>query len=84
MKQYTKNKPTKWGIKLFVLSDHRVYTVDFSIYTRRSTLVNEKGLSFDAVMALINKNFLVSGYHICCDKFYTSLALFCHLRDLGF
>ncbi|KAL4009424.1 hypothetical protein ACER0C_003276 [Sarotherodon galilaeus] len=84
LNQYIKSKPTKWGIKLFVLSDNPGYTVDFNIYTGRSTLVTGKGLSFDAVMALINKNYLGTGYHIYCDNFYTSPALFHHLHDLGF
>ncbi|KAL4009293.1 hypothetical protein ACER0C_003145 [Sarotherodon galilaeus] len=44
LKQYIKSKPTKWGIKLFVLSDNTGYTVDFNIYTGRSTLVTGKGL----------------------------------------
>uniref|UniRef100_A0A3P9DG32 PiggyBac transposable element-derived protein domain-containing protein n=1 Tax=Maylandia zebra TaxID=106582 RepID=A0A3P9DG32_9CICH len=81
LKQYIKSKPTKWGIKLFVLSDNTGYTVDFNIYTGRSTLVTGKGLSFDAVMALINKNYLGTGYHIYCDNFYTSPALFHHPHD---
>uniref|UniRef100_A0A3Q2ZSM9 PiggyBac transposable element-derived protein domain-containing protein n=1 Tax=Kryptolebias marmoratus TaxID=37003 RepID=A0A3Q2ZSM9_KRYMA len=84
LKQYMKNKPTKWGIKLFVLSDTTGYTIDFQIYTGRSTQKSGKGLSFDAVMSLINKEYLGSGYHIYCDNFYTSPALFCHLHKLRF
>ncbi|KAM3623107.1 uncharacterized protein V6R79_007048 [Siganus canaliculatus] len=42
------------------------------------------GLSFDAVAALVNKDCLGSGYHIYCNRFYTSPALFRHLWDLGF
>ncbi|XP_047244443.1 piggyBac transposable element-derived protein 4 isoform X2 [Girardinichthys multiradiatus] len=80
LKQYIKNKPRRWGIKLFVLSDNPGYTVDFNIYSGKFTL----GLSFDAVMSLINKNYLGSGYHIYCDNFYTSPVLFNHLHDLGF
>ena len=52
-----------------MLTDNTGYTVDFSIYTGRSTLVTGKGLSFDAVMSLINSNFLGSEYHIYRDKF---------------
>ncbi len=47
LKQYIKNKPTKWGIKLFVLCDSNGYTVDFNIYTGKSSVVSGKGLSFD-------------------------------------
>lgn len=45
-------------------------------------MVTEKGLSF-AGMALINKNYLGTGYHIYCNNFYTSPALFHHLHGLG-
>lgn len=84
LKKNIKNKPTRWGIKLFVLSDNTGYTVDFSIYTGKSTLTSGKGLSFDAVTSLIDQNHLGSGYHIYCDHFYTSPALFLHLHDQGF
>lgn len=57
--------------------------MDFNIYAGRSTLVTGKGLSFDAVMSLMNQNFLGSGYHIYCDSFYTSLALFANFVTWG-
>uniref|UniRef100_A0A8C6SX46 PiggyBac transposable element-derived protein domain-containing protein n=1 Tax=Neogobius melanostomus TaxID=47308 RepID=A0A8C6SX46_9GOBI len=39
MKQYIKNKPTKWGFKLFVLADSdNGYTIDFKIYTGKSVI----------------------------------------------
>lgn len=82
--QYMKNKPANGGIILFVLSDNTGYTVDFNISTGRSTQVTGKGLHFDAMMSLINKNVLGFGYRIYCDNFYTSPALFRHLHDLGF
>ncbi len=75
LKQYIKNKPTKWGIKLFVLCDSNGYTVDFNIYTGKSRVVSGKGLSFDAVMSLVRKEFFGSGYHIYCDNLYTSPVL---------
>ncbi|XP_041663369.1 piggyBac transposable element-derived protein 4-like [Cheilinus undulatus] len=84
LKQNIKNQPTKPEIKLFVLLDNTGYTVDFNIYTGRSALATGKGLSFDAVMSLMNKNYLGSGYHIYCDNFYTSTALFLHLHAQGF
>ncbi len=44
-KQYMKAKPTKWGIKLFVLADVNGDTIDFKIYTGKSKLSSGKGLS---------------------------------------
>lgn len=64
IKQYMKAKPTKWGLKFFVLADVNGYTVDFSLYTRKSTSASGEGLSFDVVTTLINKDFLGSGYVI--------------------
>ncbi len=55
-----------------MLCDSSGYTVDFNIYTGKSNVVSGKRLSFDAVMSLVRKEFLGSGYHIYCDHFYTS------------
>lgn len=82
LKQYINNKLTKWGIKLLVLADSNGYTVDFKIYTGKAKTVSGKGLSFDAITSLVNKEYLGSGYHIYCDNFYTSPALFRHLFRL--
>lgn len=51
LNQYMKNES---GIKLFVLFDNPGNSVDF--YSARSG----RGLSFDAVMSLVNKDFLGS------------------------
>ncbi|XP_016116887.1 piggyBac transposable element-derived protein 4-like [Sinocyclocheilus grahami] len=83
-KQYMKAKPTKWGIKLFVLADVNGYTIDFKIYTGKSKFASGKGLSFDVVTSLVNRDYLGSGYVIYCDNFYTSTLLFRHLHQLGF
>ena len=32
MRQYIKNKPTKWGFKFWVISDPTGYTIDFDVY----------------------------------------------------
>ncbi len=47
-----------------MLCDSNGYTVDFNIYTGKSSVVSGKGLSFDAVMSLVRKEFLGSGYHM--------------------
>jgi hypothetical protein len=40
IRQYMKNKPTKWGIKLWVLADSsNGYTIDFNVYRRIMALV---------------------------------------------
>ncbi len=84
IKQYMKAKPTKWGLKFFVLADVNGYTVDFRLYTGKTQGASGKGLSFDVVAELVNKDYLGSGYIVYCDNFYTSPLLFRHLNQQGF
>uniref|UniRef100_W5LV63 PiggyBac transposable element-derived protein domain-containing protein n=1 Tax=Lepisosteus oculatus TaxID=7918 RepID=W5LV63_LEPOC len=82
---YMKRKPTKWGIKLFLLTDASTgYTCNFSIYTGRSQFVSGKGLSYDSVMNLLKVSYLGTGYHVYVYSFYSSSALFCDLCRLKF
>ena len=54
LKQYIKDKPTKWGYKLFVLADStNGYTCEFSIYAGKYEQCTDNGLSYDVVQRLI-------------------------------
>ena len=52
-----KDKPTKWGIKLWVVADAvsvTGYTYDFKVYTRKTRSSPSKvGLGYDVCMNLI-------------------------------
>ena len=75
-KQYIKNKPTKWGFKLWCLCNAtNGYTVNFSIYRGKTgEVVSGNGLSYDVVFRLMDE-YLDQGYNLFVDNFYTSPTL---------
>ena len=85
IQQYIKNKPTKWGIKLWVLADSlNGYTYDFDVYIGRAAGqgVSENGLGYDVIMKLM-RPLLNQGYHLFFDNFYMSTQLIKDLFVLG-
>ena len=81
IRQYIKNKPTKWGIKLWVLADSiNGYTCDFDVYVGRNAaeVPSANGLAYDVVMKLVQP-LINQGYHLYFDNFYTSVTL---VKDL--
>jgi len=78
IRQFNKDKPTRWGIKLWVLADSsNGYPVDFDVYIGKveKQNVSAKGLGYDVVMKLMDSYFH-QGYHLYVDNFYTSVTLF--------
>ena len=84
-RQFIKDKPTKWGIQLWVLADSsNVYTVDFNIQIGRAAgqTIGEHRLGYDVFMHLTAPYF-GKGYQSFVDNFYSTLTLFKHLYDQG-
>ena len=83
IKQYMKDKPTKWGIKVFVLADARNgYTVRLQIYAGKNSNIatNDSGLCSRVVLELLNglENNCPKVY---MDNYYTSPELFLALYN---
>ena len=78
IRQYIKNKPVKFGIKLWVVAESKSgYTWDFNVYTGKGSNPKHKsehGLGYDVVMELMDQ-LLQQGYHVFFDNFYTSVPL---------
>ena len=83
MKQYMRDKPTKWGFKLWVLACSETgYSFKFEVYTGKKLTRTINGLGHDVVMHLMDGLFM-QGYHLYCDNFYSSPTLFKDLFDKG-
>ncbi|KAJ8871526.1 hypothetical protein PR048_027848 [Dryococelus australis] len=83
--QYIRNKPHKWGIKMFAIAGTSGILYDFIIYTGKDAGIPECGLgiSGDVVIKLIehlprNKNF-----RVFCDNWISSYKLFVALKQNG-
>ena len=82
-RMFMKDKPTKWGMKLWVLADSRTgYTYNFDVYEGKGTLAYFGSLAYQVVMRLLCDLF-GQGYHLFVDNFYTSVDLFRDLVDKG-
>ena len=78
-KQYMKVKPTKWGIKVWVLADVvNGYIPKLQVYTGKNSDLEEaenEGLASRVVIELLEGYGCVHP-KVFCDNFYTSPALF--------
>ena len=80
IQQYIKNKPVKWGFKLWYLCDFsHGYTYWLHVYWgKQGEERRDEGLAYDVVTALL-QGLEMQGYRV-----YTSHTLFKHLKSIGF
>lgn len=90
-KMYNPNKPTKWGLRVYVLADSSTgYISAFQPYFGRETTESlaRPGSPFTTriVLHLIDKllaKWSFSGFHLYTDRFYTGCSLALQLFQLG-
>lgn len=84
MKQYNKNKPHKWGLKVFGLASKSGMVHDFEIYVGKGTVPVERlGISGDIVLRLTEVVPRNQNYKVYIDNWFTSHALLCEMKRLG-
>jgi hypothetical protein len=74
--QYCRDKPTKWGFKMWKLCDATSYLYQFHIYTGAANVrKSHNGLGYDVVRNLLSFLPQNQSHHLFIDNFYTSLQL---------
>ena len=84
-KQYVRNKPVPWGIKLWSLCESQTgYLLDWEVYTGKevNAVDRSNGLSHEVVMKLMS-DFNGCGHHLFMYNFYTSPDLLDALQRLN-
>ncbi|KAK0137988.1 PiggyBac transposable element-derived protein 4 [Merluccius polli] len=81
-RQYLPMKPTKWGVKVWVMSESSTgYVTNFQIYAGREGST-EKGLAHHVVMDLA-RPYYGSHLSVYMDNFYTGVSLFEEMKSHG-
>ena len=85
MKQYVKNKPKKWGIKVFVRAGASGIVYDFEIYTGKGTITDEYGIGMGGASVLRLCETLPKQLNYKCfiDNWFTGLPLLIELKKYG-
>jgi hypothetical protein len=84
IKQYMKNKPIKYGLKVWCLANSKSrYVYNLDVYTGKKGEAAEKDLGENVVKSLVaDLNDL--GHVVVTDRFFTSPQLFDELLKQGF
>ena len=74
-KQYMKDKPTAWGLKIWCCAESKTgYILNFKVYTGKREVSSNNGLGYDVVMAM-TEPFLDKRHEIYFDNFFSSPRL---------
>ena len=80
-KQYVKNKPTPWGVKVWCCCDpSNGYMLDFRFYTGKVEAPMPNGLGHHVVME-VGSRFLDKYHHFYYDNYFSSVQLAKDLLD---
>lgn len=85
IKQYIKNKPHKWGIKVFGRASVSGIVHDFEVYVGKGTLQQNTalGISGDIVVRLVEDLPKNQNYKLFTDNWFTSFNLIQNLKEMG-
>ncbi|XP_015776889.1 PREDICTED: piggyBac transposable element-derived protein 4-like [Acropora digitifera] len=82
-KQFIKDKPARFGLKLFTLADaDNGYVLSYKVYTGKDNAAVACGLAKRVVLELAEP-FFNKGYNIFMENYYTSVDLFEDLYTHG-
>lgn len=84
LKQYVKNKPHKWGIKVFARAGMSGIVYEFEIYVGKGTADKaELGISGDIVVKLCSNLPKNRNFKVYTDNWFSSYNLMVALKNLG-
>ncbi|KAG5890133.1 hypothetical protein JTB14_027800 [Gonioctena quinquepunctata] len=78
LKQYIKNKPHPWGVKLYLLGGESGLTYNFLIYQGSTTEIEPSYLKYGqgaAVVLQLSKELEPNKHKLYCDNYFTSYYL---------
>ena len=72
-KQYMPQKPTKWGIKIWEVTDSATgYCLDFDVFGGKERRRSAYGVGYDVIHKL-SQRYLNKNYHLYFDRYFTGL-----------
>ena len=83
-KQYMPAKPTKWGVKQFVVSDAKTgFALRHMIYTGKECFQRDSSPLSEQVVLELLQGYENKGHVVYTDNYYSSPALFAKLQERG-